>query len=67
MKDKPLYRIVEYFDNFFGHYGYKLQRKNWMGFYVTLQCDCLAAAYTGWMEYYGIDDSQIIRCQREGT
>jgi len=66
MKDKPEYRIIEYFDNFFGDYGYKLQRLSWFGLcYITIEYDCLAIAYTAWMEYFGIDDSEIVRCRRE--
>jgi len=55
-----MYRIVQFFDNFFGHYAYKLQRKSWLGFWVTIEYDFHEIAYKGWCDFYEIKEEDII-------
>lgn len=59
MKNNQDYQIIEYYDTFFAHVGYILQKRKrfwffgWHYFWITIETDTFGYNLYKWKEHFG--------------
>lgn len=53
-----MYRVVKYYENFFSHYGYRLEKKFrflWWEYWGLIELDGLGVSGQNWAKYYNCE------------